>query len=193
MFERYTEQARRAIFFARYEAVHQPANKISTAHLLIGLTRDSGSRADAVGSLKEKTAQLRAELGIPYPKSTTLPLVSEQKIPLNDNSKMVLAYAAQEAELDEEYWIDTDHLLRGILRFPNEATTSLQSISLDLATARTVSRRHRIEFPPKPSPNKTIYCRLFGSPFRAHRDALVKLLAVLIVCTLTALLIRWLN
>jgi ATP-dependent Clp protease ATP-binding subunit ClpC len=193
MFERYTEQARRAIFFARYEAVHQPADKISTAHLLIGLTRDTGSRADVVGSFKENSTQLRAELGIPYPKFTTLPLVSEQNIPLNDNSKMVLAYAAQEAKLDKEYWIDTDHLLRGILRFPNEATTALQSISLDLATARTASRRHRIAFPPEPSPNKTLYCLIFGNPFQTHRDAIVKLLAVLIVCVLTALLIRWLN
>jgi ATP-dependent Clp protease ATP-binding subunit ClpC len=189
MFERYTEQARRAIFFARYEAVYQSAEKISPAHLLIGLTRDVGSRADAVGSLKENTAQLRADLGIPYPKSTTLQLVSEQNIPLDDNSKMILAYTAQEAKLDREYWIDTDHLLRGILRFSNEATDALQSISLDLAKARDASKLIRAKSPDK----KTLYHRLFGSPIRAHRDILVKLLAVLIVCALTALLIRWLN
>jgi ATP-dependent Clp protease ATP-binding subunit ClpC len=189
MFERYTEQARRAIFFARFEALHQPADKISTVHLLIGLTRDAGSRADAVGSLKENSSKLRTELGIPYPKSTTLPLVSEQNIPLNDNSKMVLAYATQEAELDKEYWIDTDHLLRGILRFPNEASDALQSISLDLAKTRTASKRHRAEYPPK----KTFYHRLFGSPFRAHRSSLVKLIAFVIVLILASLLIRWLN
>jgi ATP-dependent Clp protease ATP-binding subunit ClpC len=183
MFERYTEQARRAIFFARYEAINQPADKISPAHLLVGLARDAGSRADKIGSLKDNEDQLRTVLGIPHPTS------HEQDIGLNDNSKMILAYAAKEAELDEEYGIDTGHLLRGILRFSNEATAALQSISLDLTKARAASKRYRIEFPSK----KTLYHRLFGSPFRAHRVALTKLLIFMIVVTLATLLIRWIN
>jgi len=189
MFERYTEQARRAIFFARFEALHQPADKISPAHLLIGLTRDVGSRADAVGSLKSNAAQLRSMLGIPHPPKTEINLAIERSIPLNNNAKMVLAYAAEETEMDEEYWLDTDHLLRGILRFPNEASAALESIHVDLETARTASKRHRAEYPPK----KTLYHRLFGSPFRAHRSSLVKLIAFVIILILASLLIRWLN
>jgi ATP-dependent Clp protease ATP-binding subunit ClpC len=186
MFERYTEQARRAIFYARYESGCQLAKAISTAHILIGLTRDIGSRADRVGSLNEHTARLRTELAIPCPPKNTKgrDLMSDMR--LNDNSKMVLAYAAQEAGLDDSYTIDTDHLLRALLRFPNEASAALSSISLDLATAQTLSRRNRAEFPEK----KTLYVRLFGAPFRAHRPALLKLLAFVVVLFLGSLLIH---
>ena len=37
MFERYTERARRALFFARYEASEVGGNEIGTEHLLLGL------------------------------------------------------------------------------------------------------------------------------------------------------------
>ena len=37
MFERYTERARRVIFFARYEASQLGSSSIETEHLLLGL------------------------------------------------------------------------------------------------------------------------------------------------------------
>jgi len=40
MFERYTEKARRAIFFARYEASKFGSECIETEHLLLGLMRE---------------------------------------------------------------------------------------------------------------------------------------------------------
>ena len=39
MFERYTEKARRVIFFARYEASQYGSTYIETEHLLLGLLR----------------------------------------------------------------------------------------------------------------------------------------------------------
>jgi ATP-dependent Clp protease ATP-binding subunit ClpC len=41
MFERYTEKARRTIFFARYEASHFGSPYIETEHLLLGLLREN--------------------------------------------------------------------------------------------------------------------------------------------------------
>ena len=38
MFERYTESARRALFFARYEVSQLGATSIETEHLLLGLS-----------------------------------------------------------------------------------------------------------------------------------------------------------
>ena len=188
MFERYTVHARRAIFFARFEAAFQSADKITTGHLLVGLMRDADSRAVAVGSLKDNEVKLRIVLGIPSPTSGIMPN-RDTLLPLDENSKMVLALAAEEADMDEEYWIDTDHLLRGLLCLPNEASDAFHSISLDLTTARSASKRHRIEFPSK----KTLYHRLFGSPIRAHRIFFLKLLIWLIVVTFAVLLIRWIN
>jgi ATP-dependent Clp protease ATP-binding subunit ClpC len=37
MFERFTEKARRVIFFARYEASQYGSHQIETEHLLLGL------------------------------------------------------------------------------------------------------------------------------------------------------------
>ena len=152
MFERYTEQARRAIFFARFEAIHRRAEAISTAHLLLGLSWDEDSRAAVVGSLKDKLTDICAALGISLRPSTEIPYDRNGDIPLDNKSKMALAYAAEEADLDGQFWLDTDHLLRGLLRFPNEAGTALESVKLDIATLRAASNRHRIEFPPAPAP-----------------------------------------
>jgi ATP-dependent Clp protease ATP-binding subunit ClpC len=43
MFERYTERARRIIFFARYEASRFGSEYIHTEHLLLGLARGQGA------------------------------------------------------------------------------------------------------------------------------------------------------
>ena len=40
MFERYTEKARRIIFFARYEASQYGSPYIETEHLLLGIVRE---------------------------------------------------------------------------------------------------------------------------------------------------------
>ncbi len=196
MFERYTEQARRVVFFARYEASVQHAEKITTAYLLLGLVREGGPRVDAISSLKTNGTQLRSMLGVPA--SAKLPSRADLKreIRLTDDSKRVLYYASQEASADNSNNIDTDHLLRGLLCFSNEASAALQSMSLDLDKARAASKCHRSEFPAKTSASEsalTLYMRLFGSPPGKHRILLLKWLTFLIVVTLASLLIRWLN
>ncbi len=43
MFERYTEKARRVVFFARFEASQYGSPYIETEHLLLGLLREDQS------------------------------------------------------------------------------------------------------------------------------------------------------
>ena len=43
MFERFTESARRVIFFGRYEASQFGSTTIETEHLLLGLIREDKS------------------------------------------------------------------------------------------------------------------------------------------------------
>ena len=45
MFERFTEKARRAIFFARYEASQYGSKIIETEHLLLGILREDHALA----------------------------------------------------------------------------------------------------------------------------------------------------
>jgi ATP-dependent Clp protease ATP-binding subunit ClpA len=152
MFKRYSEQARRAIFFARSEATHQQADFISTSHILFGITWEENSRANTIASLKDNAVQLRSLLGIPHRPCSSVPYHSTRNIGLDRNSKMTLAYAAEEADKDKQFWIDTDHLLRGLLRFPNETASALQSAGIDLANARISSDSHRKTVPPQRSP-----------------------------------------
>ena len=48
MFERYTESARRALFFARHEASRLGSISIETEHLLLGLIRDGNEVTRAI-------------------------------------------------------------------------------------------------------------------------------------------------
>src|SRR5215470_4018676 len=49
VFERYTEKARRVIFFARYEASQTGSRHIETEHLLLGIFREDHAFAARVG------------------------------------------------------------------------------------------------------------------------------------------------
>ena len=192
MFERYTEQARRAIFFARHEAVFQPAETIKTGHLLVGLMRERDSRAVVIAPLKENETAIREALGIPPPTSEVWP-DRDIKLPLDSNSKLVLTYAVQEAELDKEYWIDTDHLLRGLLKSPNETMAVLQSISLNLDKARNASKRNRVESPSKPPPKFLFFYKHFTIPFRKLRYSIKAQIFLAAFVLLSLLLILWTN
>lgn len=124
MFERYTEKARRVIFFARYEASQYGSPYIETEHLLLGLLREDNSLSRRVlapgGSFKElifspvaiesirRKISERGMLGEKTPTTVDLPLSNE--------SKRVLAYAAEEAERLAHKHIGTEHLLLGLLR-----------------------------------------------------------------------------
>ena len=48
MFERYTEKARRVIFFARDEASQLGASSINAEHILLGILRDDKPSGEAV-------------------------------------------------------------------------------------------------------------------------------------------------
>ena len=193
MFERYTEQARRAIFFARFEAIHRRADKISTAHLLLALSLEESSRAVSIGSLKDKIVELCAVLGLPHRPCTEIPYRQNVDIPLDNNSKITLAYAVEEADRDRQFWIDTDHLLRGLLRFPNEAASALHTISLNLAIAREASKHHRIEFPPPRVATIKRVHMLAQNARRSLLPPLVKLAIIALVSFIGVLILRYLQ
>src|SRR5271155_667248 len=114
MFERYTEKARRVIFFARYEASQFGSPYIETEHLLLGLLREDKAltnrflRSHASGESIRK--QIEGHTTIREKVSTSVDL------PLSNECKRVLAYAAEEAERLSHKHIGTEHLLLGLLR-----------------------------------------------------------------------------
>jgi ATP-dependent Clp protease ATP-binding subunit ClpC len=114
MFERYTEKARRVIFFGRYEASQFGSPYIETEHLLLGLLREDKALTNrflrshaAVESIRK---QIEGHTTIREKVSTSVDL------PLSNESKRVLAYGAEEAERLGHKHIGTEHLLLGLMR-----------------------------------------------------------------------------
>ncbi len=152
MFERYTDAAKRAIFFARVEANHRNADCISPEYMLAGVIRETASTFADIAPLKELAVSLRAHMEMPHLPSTSLPYLRERDIPLDDGGKKVIAYAALEANRDRQYWIDCDHLLRGMLRFPNKASDALQQAGIALRSIRSAANLRRRNHPSAPAP-----------------------------------------
>jgi hypothetical protein len=73
---------------------------------------------------------------------------------LDGDAKKTLRYTAQEADLDHEFWIDADHQLRGLLRFPNAAADALAKLDVGLEAMRAASIRNREEFPSRQVPKE---------------------------------------
>jgi len=114
MFERYTEKARRVIFFARYEASQFGSPSIETEHLLLGLMREDKSLTNRFLRSHSSIESIRKEIEgrtlIREKVSTSIDL------PLSAECKRILAFAAEESERLRHRHIGTEHLLLGILR-----------------------------------------------------------------------------
>jgi ATP-dependent Clp protease ATP-binding subunit ClpA len=111
MFERYTEKARRAIFFARYEASQAGSPVIATEHLLLGVLRESRNLQGYLRVDRDELADQLARVSVVRPKIST-----SVDLPLDDHCKRVLAHAAQEAERLGHPHIGTEHMLLGVMR-----------------------------------------------------------------------------
>jgi ATPases with chaperone activity, ATP-binding subunit len=142
MFERYTETARRSLFFARYEASVLGSLAIETHHLLLGLLKEQhppithmlGTASVTRDALRQ---QIYAEVvsGSPLPQSV--------EIPFSADAKQVLEYTAEEASRLLHRHIGTEHLLLGLLRHERGLAWQILSQSgLRLTTIRDALVMH---------------------------------------------------
>jgi ATP-dependent Clp protease ATP-binding subunit ClpA len=113
MFERYTERARRAIFFSRYECSMYGSTTIEPEHLLLGLLREDGNLVSrfAGAAVSAATVQNDVVRAIPVAEKISISV----DLPLSNQSRHVLARAAEEAEKLKHRHVGTEHLLLGIL------------------------------------------------------------------------------
>src|SRR5512143_2326436 len=115
MFERYTERARRVVFFARYEASQLGSGAIETEHLLLGLIREGKgltSHLFAKGHLSMDQIRKDVEGRSPYREKVT----TSVEIPLSVENKRVLGHAAEEAKRMLHSYIGTEQMLLGLMR-----------------------------------------------------------------------------
>lgn len=112
MFEKFTEKARRTIFFGRHEASQFTSGFIETEHLLLGLMQeDADFRKHLPAGAGESIRQQVAEAHAGKKKIPT-----SVDMPLSVDSKHALKYAADESEALGHRHIDTGHLILGLLR-----------------------------------------------------------------------------
>ncbi|HEX4642834.1 MAG TPA: ATP-dependent Clp protease ATP-binding subunit [Candidatus Acidoferrales bacterium] len=154
MFERYTEKARRVIFFARYEASQYGSPYIETEHLLLGLMREDKALANRFlrshGSIESIRKEIEQRITIRERISTSV------EVPLSQESKRILNFATEEAERLGHRHVGTEHLLLGILREEKcFGAEILQERGLRLSTLREELARSAGEKAPAARPKET--------------------------------------
>ena len=142
MFERYTERARRTLFFARYEASQLGGTFIETEHVLLGLLRESGPVAGRIFVDADVAYQnIRQQIDDAHMARPRLPTSVE--MPFTEETTRVLLYAAEEADGLAHREIDSEHLLLGLLR--ERGTTAERSLAQKGLSVDLVQKRIRDE------------------------------------------------
>jgi hypothetical protein len=135
MFERYTEHARRVIFFARYDASTLGSPYIEPEHLLLGLLREDPVLRGRLqpGGIEQIRKRIGENCPIRDKVSTSVDL------PLSHDAKRVLAIAAQESEELHHKVIDCGHLVLGLLHLENSvAVAALKQCGIDGPSYRDI-------------------------------------------------------
>ncbi|HLK19109.1 MAG TPA: Clp protease N-terminal domain-containing protein [Bryobacteraceae bacterium] len=121
MFDRFTEHARRVIFFARYEAGSLGSHFIDTEHLLLGLLREDKVLPTRLPSGAGEQIRQRIFAG----SSEREKISGSVDMPLSSDSKRALSLAAEQADLFHHAAIDSGHLILGLLKMEKCAAATL--------------------------------------------------------------------
>lgn len=115
MFERYTESARRVLFFARSEASMKGSPGIESEHLLAGLLREDQGVVPRV--LRESNVE-RESLQQDYERRAVFveQVPMSREIPFSRATQAVLQLTVQEADGLRHGYIGPEHLLLALLR-----------------------------------------------------------------------------
>jgi ATP-dependent Clp protease ATP-binding subunit ClpC len=123
MFERFTEKARRAIFFARYEAGQYGSSNIGAEHLLIGILRDDGLTVLRLLAPQATAEWFRTEIEKQIVRH--VPTSATIELPLAPDCRTILISATEEADKLRNRRVRTEHLLLGMLRLKDSLVAQL--------------------------------------------------------------------
>jgi ornithine carbamoyltransferase len=114
MWQRFTERARKTVFFAQEEAGNLGENYVSTEHLLLGLIREGDTVAARVlDRLGVSRGRIRVEIERQVVRGDGR---LSQDMQLTPRAKRVIDLAYDEARQLGNNYIGTEHLLLGLLR-----------------------------------------------------------------------------
>src|SRR5207244_6233507 len=114
MWQRFTERARRVVFFAQEEAGRLGENYVGTEHLLLGRVRENDSVAARVlDRMGISLGNIRSEVERQASRGDGR---LSQDMQLTPRSKRVIDLAYDEARQLNNNYIGTEHLLLGLIR-----------------------------------------------------------------------------
>jgi len=124
VFERYTERARRALFFSRLAISQLGGEAIETEYLLLGLVREAKSfTGDVFDRAELQFDALRTDVQTRMSGRQRLPTTVE--IPFTEETKRILNAAVAEANRLGHNYVGTEHLLLGILCEPETGAAQI--------------------------------------------------------------------
>ena len=136
MFDRFDDDARRAMHRARLEALARDHEWIGTEHILLGIVALGRGRAvEVLAQAGLDLTEVRAAVETivergPHP-------VSAGQLPFTPRAKRVLELALEEASRLGHTWLGTEHLLLGLIAEDQSvAAQVLTTLGLTLAAAR---------------------------------------------------------
>lgn len=135
MWQRFTERARRVVFFAQEEAGRLGENYVSTEHLLLGLVRENDSVAARIlDRMGVSMGRIRSEIERQVTRGDGR---LGQDMQLTPRAKRVIDLAYDEARNLNNNYIGTEHLLLGLIREGEGlAGRVLQKLGVDLERTR---------------------------------------------------------
>ena len=135
MWQRFTERARRVIFFAQEEAGKLGENYVSTEHILLGLVREDDTLAAKVlDKMSISLSKIRKEVMKNVTKGEGR---DGQDMQLTPRAKRVIDLSYDESQSLQNNNIGTEHILLGIIREEDEnADGVMKKLGVDIDTAR---------------------------------------------------------
>ncbi|HLY41161.1 MAG TPA: Clp protease N-terminal domain-containing protein [Terracidiphilus sp.] len=128
----FTEEAKRAIFFAQYESNRSTSPSVETEHLLLGILRENPA---FLGRFRVSESLVRDLI---HTDEVSDKGASELcNLPLTDQSKNVLGSAKDEASRMSSKNVGIEHLLLGLLHEDCNASRILHKCGLSLDRIRT--------------------------------------------------------
>jgi len=166
MLERFTEKARRVIFFARFDASQYGSPYIESFHILLGLAREDSLMFRRLGTPANRVRQIYETLFTARPSIST-----SVDVPLSKEGKRVLNRAGEEAEKLGVKHVRTEHILLALLAESPQVRAEMEKLGV---TDDDVRRVTRIETPepimdPQDYEDASSYASRCGIGYDLHR------------------------
>jgi hypothetical protein len=151
MWQRFTERARKVVFFAQQEAQRFGESYVSTEHLLLGLVKEADSIAARVlDRMGVSLSRLQTEVERQLPRGDAR---ATQEMQLTPRAKRVIDLAYDEARQLSNNYIGTEHLLLGLIREGEGlAGRVLEKLGVGLEAARRETMLLQDADPNRPAP-----------------------------------------